>query len=95
LITKNVHPNYNLSGNGDPRRRFIPAGNGDGEETSPASVRGDPRGNFFRHEDGDGEVFLDEKFPIVIPPPTCSGLRGFVVVDFDTTTSVIKKALKC
>jgi hypothetical protein len=47
LITNEVRFNYNLSGDGDPRRGFIPAGNGDGEEMSPASVRGDPRGEFF------------------------------------------------
>jgi hypothetical protein len=47
LITNEVRSNYNLSGDGDPRLGFIPAGNGDGEEMSPASVRGDPRGEVF------------------------------------------------
>jgi hypothetical protein len=42
-----VQFNYNLSGDGDPRRGFIPAGNGDGEEMSPASIRGDPREEIF------------------------------------------------
>jgi hypothetical protein len=31
LITKEVHSDYNLSGDGDLRRGFIPTGNGDGE----------------------------------------------------------------
>jgi hypothetical protein len=30
LITNEVRFNYNLSGDGDPRRGFIPAGNGEG-----------------------------------------------------------------
>jgi hypothetical protein len=47
LITNEVRFNYNLSGDGDPRWGFIPTGNGDGEEMSPASVRGDPTGNFL------------------------------------------------
>jgi hypothetical protein len=42
-------------------------GNGDGKEMSPASVRGDPHGKFFGREDGDEELFLDRKFPVVIP----------------------------
>jgi hypothetical protein len=47
LITNEVCPNYNLSGDGDPRQEFIPAGNGDGKEMSPGSVRGDLRGGIF------------------------------------------------
>jgi hypothetical protein len=47
LIAKYVCLNCNLNGDGDPRWRFIPAGNGDGEEMLPASVRGDPHGKVF------------------------------------------------
>jgi hypothetical protein len=47
LIAKYVCLNCNLNGDGDPRWGFIPAGNGDGEEMLPASVRGDPRGEVF------------------------------------------------
>jgi hypothetical protein len=47
LITKKVRPDYNLSGDGDLRRGFIPTWNGDGEEMSPATIRGNPRRDFF------------------------------------------------
>jgi hypothetical protein len=35
------------SGDGDPRRGFIPVRNGNEEEMSPASIRGDLCGDFF------------------------------------------------
>jgi hypothetical protein len=47
LITKNVFPNYNLYGDGDPRGGFILARNEDEEEIFLASVRGDPYDFFF------------------------------------------------
>jgi hypothetical protein len=47
LIINEVRFNYNLSGDGDLRRGFIPAGNGDEEEISPANVRGDSRREIF------------------------------------------------
>jgi hypothetical protein len=43
LITKDVHPHYNLSEDRDPCRRFISAGTGMEKKNVPASVRGDPR----------------------------------------------------
>ena len=57
LIIKGICPNYNLNGVGDLRRAFIPAGYGNREEMSPASVRGDPHENRFP----------DEEFPVVVP----------------------------
>jgi hypothetical protein len=42
LITKDICYNYNLSGDGDFRRGFIPRERG-WEEMFPPSVRGDPR----------------------------------------------------
>jgi hypothetical protein len=47
LITYDVHPNYNLSGDNDLRREFISAGNRDGEEMLPASIHAIPAGKFF------------------------------------------------
>jgi hypothetical protein len=48
INNKDVCSNYNLSGDEDPRGRFIPVGNGmgnvDGEKMSPANVCGDPCG---------------------------------------------------
>jgi hypothetical protein len=55
---------------GDPYRGFIPAGNRDGEEISPVSVRGDPRGKFLCRGDGYGELFPEGEFPVVIPSLT-------------------------
>jgi hypothetical protein len=42
-----VCSNYNLSGDEDPRRGFIPAGNEDGEEISPQAFVEIPAANFF------------------------------------------------
>lgn len=68
LITKDICPNYNLSGDGDPRQGFIPAGNRDEEEMCPRKRSwGSPREFFFRRKDGDGELFDDREFPIAIP----------------------------
>jgi hypothetical protein len=69
LITKKICHNYNLSVNGNPRRGFIHAGNGDGEKMPPTRVRGDPQGTFFLWRGqgyGDGEPKPDEKFSVVI-----------------------------
>lgn len=41
LITKKTCYDYNLSGDDDPRRGFIHAGNRDREEMSLTRVRGD------------------------------------------------------
>jgi hypothetical protein len=76
LIAKYVCLNCNLNGDGDPRWGFIPAGNGDGEEMLPASVRGElgiPAGKFFRRGDGDGELFPGGEFPVAIPTSNPSG----------------------
>lgn len=66
LITKDVHPHYNLSGHMDPCWRFISAGNWNGEKNVPASVRGDPRGKKFCRENRNGELFLDREFFVAI-----------------------------
>jgi hypothetical protein len=42
-----VCPNFNLNEDGDHRRGFILAANGDVKEISPMSVRGDPLGGIF------------------------------------------------
>jgi hypothetical protein len=45
LITNDTCPNYNLSGNIDPRR--TPTGNKNGQEMFLINVCGDPRGQIF------------------------------------------------
>lgn len=67
LITKDVCHNYNLNGDGNLRWRFIPAGNGDGEEMPPASVRRDLCGEIFTSQGWVWELFPDGEFLVAIP----------------------------
>jgi hypothetical protein len=66
LIIKDVCPNYYLSGDEDPHRRFIPRGTRMGKKCSLQVFVGSPRENFLVAADRDGEVFPDEEFSIAI-----------------------------
>jgi hypothetical protein len=57
-----IHPNYDLSG----EMGFEPAENGDGEETSPASVCGDPRGEIFLSRGRGWGAIPDGEFDVDI-----------------------------
>jgi hypothetical protein len=46
---------------------ITPAGNGDGEKISPATIHGDFCRNFFRRQDGDGKLKPDGELHVAIP----------------------------
>jgi hypothetical protein len=65
LITKDICPNYNLSGDGDPRQGFIPAGNRDEEEMCPRKRSwGSPREFFFVARTGMGSYSTTGNSPL-------------------------------
>jgi hypothetical protein len=67
LLTEDVHPNYNLSGDEDSGGDLSPQETVIEKKCPPASVRVNPRDDFFRCGDMDGELFFDGEFTVAIP----------------------------